>query len=149
MLGMDGRPSVILKDCPRHGRTRFHLRRDGSHRCGRCSSEAVSRRRRRVKQILVDEAGGRCAICGYSRYVGALEFHHRDPATKSFGLGCGGLTRSLDKARAEAAKCVLLCANCHAEVEAAIVALPDEAPDGGRLGGERSGVAQLADALGC
>ena len=30
----------------------------------------------------------------------------------------GGLARSLDRARAEAAKCVLLCANCHAEVEA-------------------------------
>lgn len=125
---MDGRQSVILKDCPRHGLTRFHLRRDGSHRCGRCSSESVSRRRRRVKETLVKEAGGRCMICGYSRYIGALEFHHRDPATKSFGLGCGGLTRSLDKARAEAAKCVLVCANCHAEVEAAIVALPDEVP---------------------
>ncbi|MEX1140742.1 MAG: HNH endonuclease signature motif containing protein [Thermoleophilaceae bacterium] len=80
-----------------------------------------------MKQILVDEAGGRCAVCGYSRYVGALEFHHRDPATKEFSLGHQGVTRSLEKARAEAAKCVLLCANCHAEVEAAIVAVPEGA----------------------
>ena len=31
-----------------------------------------------------------------------------------------GVTRSLTAARAEATKCVLLCANCHAEVEAGI-----------------------------
>lgn len=23
--------------------------------------------------------GGKCQICGYDRYVGALEFHHLDP----------------------------------------------------------------------
>jgi predicted HNH restriction endonuclease len=34
-----------------------------------------------------------------------------------------GVTRSLAAARAEMAKCVLLCANCHAEVEAGISAL--------------------------
>ena len=28
-----------------------------------------------------------------------------------------GTTRSIDKLRAEAAKCALLCANCHAAVE--------------------------------
>ena len=41
-----------------------------------------------------------------------------DPATKAFALSSEGVTRSLDSAREEAAKCVLLCANCHAEVEA-------------------------------
>lgn len=143
------RPVEAIKECPRHGMTNFRLRRDGHHRCARCASEAVSRRRRRVKQTLVEEAGGRCTLCGYSRYVGALEFHHRDPSTKEFSLAHQGVTRSLAKARAEAAKCVLLCANCHAEVEAAIVALPDEGPPGGACDGERSGVAQLADALGC
>jgi hypothetical protein len=40
-----------------------------------------------VKEILVAEAGGSCLICGYDRYAGALQFHHLDPATKSFGLG--------------------------------------------------------------
>ena len=28
---------------------------------------------------LVAEAGGRCALAGYERCVGALQFHHRDP----------------------------------------------------------------------
>jgi hypothetical protein len=33
-------------------------------RCKRCRSEAVAKRRKRVKQILVEESGGRCALCG-------------------------------------------------------------------------------------
>jgi hypothetical protein len=34
-----------------------------------------------------------------------------------------GVTRSLAAARVEMAKCVLLCANCHAEVELGITTL--------------------------
>jgi len=82
------------------------------------------KRRREVKRVLVREAGGRCSICGYDRHVAALEFHHLDPSTKAFGLSVRGITRSLDELRAEAAKCVLLCANCHAEVEARFASLP-------------------------
>lgn len=93
-------------------------------RCTKCRAEAVSRRRRKVKEMLVAEAGGRCVLCGYARHSAALQFHHLDPATKSFGLGVRGITRSIDKLRAEAAKCVLLCANCHAEVEVGEVELP-------------------------
>ena len=56
--------------------------------------------------------------CGYARSIAALHFHHVDRATKSFAVAGRGITRSLEAARAELAKCVLLCANCHAEVEA-------------------------------
>ena len=78
------------------------------------------RRRRKVRQILIEEAGGKCIRCGYDRYVGALQFHHRERSAKEFGLAERGLTHSLEKLRREAAKCDLLCANCHAEVEHAI-----------------------------
>jgi hypothetical protein len=95
----------------------------GRYRCKRCRIEAVSARRRRVKQILVREAGGACRLCGYSRYAGALQFHHVDPTKKMFALSSRGLARSLAKARQEVVKCVLLCANCHAEVEAGIASI--------------------------
>ena len=108
-------------DCARHGSTEFWLDKRGIYRCLRCRSDAVARRRRRLKEILVADAGGRCSLCGYDRYVGALQFHHRDSAEKLFGVGERGLTRSLEAVRAEVAKCVLLCANCHAEVEGGIV----------------------------
>jgi DNA-binding transcriptional ArsR family regulator len=117
--GMD--PDRRTMHCGRHGMTEFWLEPRGIYRCLKCRSEAVSRRRRRIKEILVADAGGCCSICGYDRHVGALQFHHRDGSLKEFGLADRGLTRSLESVRAEAAKCVLLCANCHAEVEAGIV----------------------------
>ena len=112
-----------IMTCPRHGATEFWLEQRGIYRCLRCRSEAVARRRRKLKTILVPEAGGRCILCGYDRYVGALQFHHRDDEAKEFELSARGVTRSLEAVRREAAKCVLLCANCHAEVEAGIVSV--------------------------
>jgi hypothetical protein len=101
----------------------FRLEGRGVYRCVRCRTENVSKRRRRIKATLVREAGGRCALCGYDRFVGALQFHHLEPEQKSFSVSGDGLTRSLERARAEASKCALLCSNCHAEVEAGLVSL--------------------------
>jgi transposase len=112
-------PAEQLRRCRHHGRTRFVRVGDKNHyRCAACTVKRVSERRRRVKRILVEEAGGSCAICGYDRYVGALQFHHLDPREKAFVVSLRGVTRGIDRLRAEARKCVLLCANCHAEVEA-------------------------------
>jgi transposase len=116
-------PSLIEK-CRHHGDTEHYLDNRGYYRCKRCRTEAVVRRRRKVRQTLVLEAGGCCLICGYDRYVGALEFHHVDPAAKSFGLSLRGLTPSIARLRTEAQKCVLLCSNCHAEVEGGITSVP-------------------------
>lgn len=109
--------------CPIHGPTR-HVRRESGFRCSVCRIADVSARRRRVKRILLDEAGGACRLCGYDACVAALHFHHLDPATKHFTLSLVGVTRALDAARAEARKCVVLCANCHAEVESGVADLP-------------------------
>lgn len=103
--------------CIHHGPGPHIRRSDGRSTCARCRADAVSRWRRRAKQTLVDEAGGACQICGYSRCLRALQFHHRDPATKRFGIGSRGLARNIESLREEAAKCILLCSNCHAEVE--------------------------------
>lgn len=111
--------------CRRHGRTLFQLQGRGSYRCLVCRAEAVARRRRKVKRILVEEAGGACIICGYSRCVRALHFHHREPEAKSFALSGRGYTRGIDTLRVEASKCALLCSNCHAEVEGGITRLPN------------------------
>jgi transposase len=125
-IGEDG---TVTAKCPVHGSTPHVIDRAGHFRCPRCRVDSVVRRRRRVKEILVEEAGGCCQLCGYARSVAALEFHHVDPTTKSFGLAVGGLTRSIAACRAEARKCVLLCSNCHAEVEAGVTALPLPSPE--------------------
>jgi hypothetical protein len=116
-------PREALRTCRRHGLTTFILEGRGSYRCKRCRLEKVSLWRRKVKAKLVAEAGGRCVACGYDRCQAALQFHHIDPGVKSFALSYQGVTRSLAKSRAEARKCVLLCANCHAELEAGYLEL--------------------------
>ena len=100
-----GQAEPVL-ECPRHGGVRHILDGRGYYRCRQCRIEAVVRRRRKVKETLVTEAGGKCRLCGYSRCLAALEFHHLDPTTKKFGLARRG-ARSIATLRSEARKCVL------------------------------------------
>lgn len=113
----------IPGECRVHGHQMFRRDAQGTMRCRAYIGERVARHRRKVKDLLVVEAGSRCVLCGYDRCFRALAFHHVDPTTKSFGIGARGHSRSFARARAEASKCVLLCSNCHAEVEAGIASI--------------------------
>jgi hypothetical protein len=108
--------------CRQHGEWP-HGYYGGRYRCKRCAGEAVTRRNQKIKRLLVEEAGGACAVCGYARAINNLHFHHVDPSTKLFGLN-GGAGRALSARREEAAKCVLVCANCHGEIEARVIPSP-------------------------
>ncbi len=78
---------------------------------------AVAKRRRVLKQKSIEYKGGKCACCGYADHPGVLDFHHVDPSTKEFSIGDKGYTRSWEKIKAELDKCILVCANCHREIE--------------------------------
>jgi transposase len=68
------------------------------------------------KLRLVNEKGGCCQRCGYRKNLSALEFHHIDPQNKSFNLDARKIGNSKwELILAEAAKCELICSNCHAE----------------------------------
>jgi cytochrome c553 len=73
--------------------------------------------------MLVQDAGGACAVCGYHRAIFNLHFHHVDPGMKSFAMDMG-LGKSLAAYRQEAQKCVLVCANCHGEIEMGLIPSP-------------------------
>jgi transposase len=123
-VASDGSPRITTLECRRHGLVEFVLEGRGYYRCRQCRVESVARRRRRLKVLLVAEAGGCCAVCGYDRHLRALAFHHLDPADKRLQISWNGVTQSLETLRTEAKKCVLLCANCHAEVEDGHIKLP-------------------------
>lgn len=86
-------------------------------------AKATNKRRRRLKQLMVDHKGGKCQFCGYSRYIGALDFHHIDPAKKNFKLSMEELYRSWDAITQEMDKCFLVCANCHREIHGGLMPL--------------------------
>jgi len=41
---------------------------------------------RKFKEKCVEYKGGKCDICGYDKYVGALEFHHENQKEKDFEI---------------------------------------------------------------
>jgi hypothetical protein len=64
----------------------------------------------------IEYMGGSCQLCGYARCGQALEFHHVDPERKTANFT--NLKQwAWDRLRVELDKCVMLCANCHREVE--------------------------------
>lgn len=77
---------------------------------------AVSKRRKKIKEMAIEYKGGKCCICGYDKCNSALDFHHTDETQKEFGLSVRGLTRSWERTRVELDKCILVCANCHREI---------------------------------
>ena len=87
---------------------------------------AVSKRRKRLREMAREYKGGKCTICGYKKSQRALSFHHVNPKNKEFDLSSRGLTRSWERIKKEIDKCVLICANCHMEVHDGITQLPIE-----------------------
>lgn len=82
-------------------------------------SRAVLLRAHKCKERLLAELGPRCSFCGYDKCTKALQFHHLNPANKSFGLSSSNLrAKKWEMVLAEGRKCIVLCANCHVEEEA-------------------------------
>ena len=128
VMGRGDRSTAVLLDCKKHGLIEFHRYSTGPnrghvYRCKRCIGEAVTRRHRKLRALLVAESGGCCAVCGYDRCGHNLHFHHVDPSKKSFYMDMGR-GKALAAYRAEAMKCVLVCANCHGEIGAGLISSP-------------------------
>lgn len=70
---------------------------------------------RKIK--LMQMKGMSCQVCGYNKNYSALAFHHKDPKQKSFALDMRTCSnKSWESLLEEAAKCDLVCMNCHMEI---------------------------------
>lgn len=78
------------------------------------SSEQKKNKRIENKIKRVVALGSRCLICGYDRNLAALHFHHLKPGFKSFEISDPGKKTEFEILE-ELSKCILICANCHAE----------------------------------
>ncbi|ATW58232.1 hypothetical protein CNR37_00015 [Pseudomonas phage ventosus] len=107
----------MIRICKHHGETLFSPQRHKGKEtwyCRQCRNDQQLARRKENKEKAVACKGGCCEVCGYSKCIAALEFHHLDPTTKERE----GEFRSWswDKIRAEVDKCILVCSNCHKEI---------------------------------
>lgn len=117
---------MAVKKCEICGKEFETLRNGGTRKyCFECSpsypkgtsrSATISALRRAMKKEAVKRKGGKCEICGYDKCVNALTFHHIDATEKDFGLAQSGNLHSWEEYLKEVNKCILVCANCHAEI---------------------------------
>jgi hypothetical protein len=103
-------------DCPIE---QFYNRRGKKHSsvyCKKCTTEQVVERTKKLKQEMVDYKGGCCQVCGYKKYIGALDFHHLNPNEKDFTIAHIRQYKFDDIIKNELDKCILVCSNCHREI---------------------------------
>ncbi|MCP4703173.1 MAG: hypothetical protein GY865_01065 [candidate division Zixibacteria bacterium] len=79
-------------------------------------AESHKERRNRIKAELIEQRGGQCVSCGYSKNHSALCFHHIRPELKSFNISGINLMKKRKILEAEVDKCEVYCLNCHAEL---------------------------------
>ena len=102
--------SLPPKDCSLHPKRK--------PACRSCSRMYLFARRQAAWDAAIEAFGGQCELCGRQGPSRIFDFHHlqptlktTSPATLFAGLQYKRLVQELET-------CALLCANCHAEVEA-------------------------------
>lgn len=106
----------LCKYCGVKNKNRFYQK--SKMICKTCQNKKRSLQFVEKKKKAVVFYGGECIRCGYSKYYGALEFHHRDPKNKVLNPVKIINRTNWEKAKIELDKCDLVCSNCHREIHA-------------------------------
>lgn len=61
-----------------------------------------------------------CYLCGYNKCVRSLHFHHIDKKLKKYNIS-SFISEIKNTLPDEITKCVIVCANCHGEIEEGII----------------------------
>ena len=89
-------------------------------------TNSIKRRRTNLKKVF----HSKCCLCGFNAIPEALEFHHVNPAEKSFGISSSNAaTKSLNSQLEEMKKCILVCANCHRGIHSGVLQVPENYKD--------------------
>lgn len=84
----------------------------------RLGRDPVGLCRAKRKAHVVKLIGSACQLCGYSKCLRSLSFHHVKPLEKERPVP---FQLSLPRVLRELQHCVLICANCHGEVHEGLV----------------------------
>ena len=85
----------------------------------RCNTCYVRERRKGIKEEAIKIKGGKCSICGYDKCHTSMDFHHLDKTKKEFSIS--GNNTAKDKLFKRLEKCILVCKNCHGEIETGMI----------------------------
>lgn len=122
MDGVQFKPCSKCKEL-KELKTQFYMTGGHVHSwCKACNNRITYEKQIIRKAECVKYKGGKCIVCGYDKYFGALQFHHLNPAEKEFNIG-QLRSYSLNMLKKELDKCALLCGNCHSEVHHGLVDL--------------------------
>jgi hypothetical protein len=80
--------------------------------CAKCHNIYTQDRGKGTKLFVVTQLGSKCNLCGFNKYISALEVHHLDPCKKDAKFrGMRGWSKA--RVLSEIKDCILLCSNCH------------------------------------
>jgi hypothetical protein len=101
--------------------TNYYITKSGKfyNYCKSCGKKKTLEQQTKRKHQSIEYKGGKCKVCGYNKYYGALEFHHLNPNEKDFGISAAR-SFNFEKIKKELDKCVLVCSNCHREIHSGI-----------------------------
>lgn len=107
--------------CNRHGISEHRLSVQ-KWKCKKCEYLYSRKYLENLKLKAIKSGGGECQKCGYDKCWKALHFRHLDPSQKEYSIfeSRPGFkkVREWEKLKLEILKCILVCANCHAELHA-------------------------------
>ena len=92
-----------------------HSKKRKGNRSTQSKARNYNRQLKAYYKQLMNE--GKCAKCEYDKAQSALEFHHIVPENKEHSLGNLISSNNHLDILTELEKCILLCRNCHMEIE--------------------------------
>lgn len=125
---VNGEPRPYCADCTKAAgreqiKRRYHKTKNG-----------IKQKRFKFRNYLSQLVGGSCQLCGFDKFVTALEYHH--VVKKDFDVSdqvlsvitTTGETRfaHAKKLSEEISKCVLICANCHCAIHGKQIAIDEK-----------------------
>lgn len=106
-----GKIHNICEKCNKH----YEYIRKKGHTMKLCGTCRIGQYRKNLAVKYKLENGGKCSICGYSKCLAALHFHHKNSKDK-INIVSRLYNRKSEVINKEIEKCILICANCHAEI---------------------------------
>lgn len=102
------------------------IHKTNNKQCKQCISYNMYHHKIRKYSNLLKCHGNKCCSCGFNDFISGFQFHHTNPKTKEFSIGAKRNSYGFEELLKESKKCVLLCANCHVEVETKSTDLPSD-----------------------